>query len=77
MKTVHEQAASYGRSLDYGRNHMIVRETEAEAREYADELVSKLDEDKGKAIENVRLIQHPWVWPARREIVSLLIWKDL
>ena len=51
MKTVHEQAASYGRSLDYGlRVHMIVRETEAEAREYADELVSKLDEDKGKAI---------------------------
>ena len=51
MKTVHEQAASYGRTLDYGlRVHMIVRKTEAEAREYADELVSKLDEDKGKAI---------------------------
>jgi len=51
MKTVHKQAASYGRTLDYGlRVHMIVRKTEAEAREYADELVSKLDEDKGKAI---------------------------
>jgi len=51
MKTVHEQAASYGRTLDYGlRVHMIVRKTDAEAREYADELVSKLDEDKGKAI---------------------------
>ena len=51
MKTVHEQAASYGRTLDYGlRVHMIVRKTEAEAREYADELVSKLDEDQGKAI---------------------------
>ena len=51
MKTVHEQAASYGRTLDYGlRVHMIVRKTEAEAREYADELVSKLDEDKGKVI---------------------------
>ena len=51
MKTVHEQAASYGRTLDYGlRVHMIVRKTEAEAREYADELVSKLDENKGKAI---------------------------
>jgi alkanesulfonate monooxygenase len=51
MKTVHEQAAGYGRTLDYGlRVHMIVRETDAEAREYADELVSKLDEDKGKAI---------------------------
>ena len=51
MKTVHEQAASYGRTLDYGlRVHMIVRKTEAEAREYADELVSKLDEEKGKAI---------------------------
>ena len=51
MKTVHEKAASYGRTLDYGlRVHMIVRKTEAEAREYADELVSKLDEDKGKVI---------------------------
>lgn len=51
MKTVHERAESYNRTLDYGlRVHMIVRETEVEAREYAQELVSKLDDDKGKMI---------------------------
>ena len=51
MKTVHERAENYNRTLDYGlRVHMIVRDTEAEAREYAQELVSKLDDDKGKII---------------------------
>ena len=51
MKTVHERAEKYKRKLDYGlRVHMIVRDTEAEAREYAQELVSKLDDDKGKII---------------------------
>ena len=53
MKAVHERAATYGRTLDYGlRVHMIVRDTEAEAREYADYLVSKLDEAEGKAIRD-------------------------
>ena len=51
MKAVHERAAAYGRVLDYGlRVHMVVRDTEAEAREYADYLVSKLDDEQGKAI---------------------------
>ncbi len=51
MKAVHERAEHYGRVLDYGlRVHMIVRETEAEAREYARELVSKLDDDIGRQI---------------------------
>ncbi|MBO6716424.1 MAG: LLM class flavin-dependent oxidoreductase [Rhizobiaceae bacterium] len=51
MKAVHERAAAHGRTLDYGlRVHMIVRDTEAEAREYARELVSKLDDEQGKAI---------------------------
>ena len=51
MKTVHERAVNYNRTMDYGlRVHMIVRDTEAEAREYAQELVSKLDDDKGKII---------------------------
>ena len=51
MKTVAARASDYGRTLDYGlRVHMIVRETEAEAREYARELVSRLDDDQGKAI---------------------------
>lgn len=51
MRAVHERAQSYGRTLDYGlRCHVIVRESEAEAREYAQELVSKLDDDKGEQI---------------------------
>ncbi|MGB0208080.1 MAG: LLM class flavin-dependent oxidoreductase [Candidatus Puniceispirillaceae bacterium] len=48
MKTVNERAEQYDRTLDYGlRVHMIVRDTEAEAREYAEMLVSQLDDDTG------------------------------
>lgn len=45
------RAAKYGRSLRFGyRAHVIVRETEAEARTYADRLLSKLDDAQGTAI---------------------------
>ncbi|MGO4914948.1 LLM class flavin-dependent oxidoreductase [Pseudogemmobacter sp. W21_MBD1_M6] len=51
MKAVHARAEAYGRTLDYGlRVHMIVRDTEIEAREYAEHLVSKLDDEAGRAI---------------------------
>ena len=51
MKAVNTVAERYGRTLDYGlRVHVIVRDTEAEAREYADHLVSKLDDEYGKLI---------------------------
>jgi alkanesulfonate monooxygenase len=51
MRTVHARAAHYGRVLDYGlRVHMIVRDTEAEARDYANELVSQLDDEEGRKI---------------------------
>ena len=51
MKTVNARAESYDRTLDYGlRVHMIVRDTEAEAREYAAELVSRLDDEAGREI---------------------------
>ncbi|NNE75138.1 MAG: LLM class flavin-dependent oxidoreductase [Acidimicrobiales bacterium] len=44
-------AAGYGRTLRYGlRAHVIVRETEAEARAAADRLVSKLDDEVGETI---------------------------
>ncbi len=53
MKAVHAVADRYGRTLDYGlRVHVIVRDTEAEAREYADYIVSKLDDEQGTAIRN-------------------------
>jgi alkanesulfonate monooxygenase len=51
MRVVHERAAHYGRVVDYGlRIHMIVRDTEAEAREYAEDLVSQLDDEVGRQI---------------------------
>ncbi len=51
-----ERAANHGRTLKYGyRAHVIVRETEEEARAYADRLLSKLDEEAGKAIREKSL----------------------
>ena len=46
-----ERAARHGRTLRFGyRAHVIVRETEAEARTYADRLLSRLDDAEGAAI---------------------------
>jgi alkanesulfonate monooxygenase len=51
MRDVNAVAETYGRTLDYGlRVHMIVRDTEAEAREYAEHLTSKLDDEYGQLI---------------------------
>ena len=51
MKAAHEAAERYGRTLDYGfRAHVIVRDTEAEARDYARYIASKLDDELGQAI---------------------------
>ena len=45
------RAAAYGRTLRFGyRVHVVVRETEAEARAAADRLLSKLDAATGEAI---------------------------
>lgn len=53
MRDVNARAQAHGRVIDYGlRVHVIVRDTEAEAREYAAELVSKLDDEKGTEIRN-------------------------
>jgi len=51
MRDVHKVAESYGRTLDYGlRVHMIVRDTETEAKEYAEHLVSRLDDEFGQLV---------------------------
>jgi alkanesulfonate monooxygenase len=51
MRAVHNRAEARDRTLDYGlRVHMIVRDTEAEAKEYADYIVSKLDDEYGRRI---------------------------
>lgn len=53
METMSEKAAAYGRKVDFGlRVHVIVRETEEEARAWARHLVSALDDDKGEEIRN-------------------------
>ncbi len=52
MRSMSEKAASHGRKIDFGfRTHVIVRETEAEARTAADRLISKLDLAKGAEIK--------------------------
>jgi alkanesulfonate monooxygenase len=53
MAGMAEKAAKYGRAIDFGlRVHVIVRETEAEARVAADRLISRLDLAKGEEIKN-------------------------
>ncbi len=53
MADVSERAAHYGRVIDYGlRVHVIVRETEAQARAAAAQLVSRLDDAFGAEIRN-------------------------
>lgn len=52
MRVMSEKAAAYDRKIDFGfRSHVIVRETEAEARAAADRLISKLDAAKGAEIK--------------------------
>ena len=53
MTDLSGRAAEYGRKIDFGlRVHMIVRETEEEARAAAERLVSKLDDEFGTEIRN-------------------------
>lgn len=53
MSEMSDLAAGYDRTIDFGlRIHMIVRETEEEARAAADKLISKLDAEKGEEIKN-------------------------
>jgi alkanesulfonate monooxygenase len=52
IRTMSEKAAAHGRTIDFGfRSHVIVRETEAEARAAADRLISKLNREKGEEIK--------------------------
>lgn len=51
MTNMSEKAAGYNRTLDFGlRIHVVVRETEEEARAYADSIISKLEVAQGKEL---------------------------
>jgi len=53
VEDMNARAAKHGRRLKFGyRAHVIVRETEAEARIAADRLLSHLDDKDGEAIRN-------------------------
>ena len=48
MSNMSAKAATYQRKVDFGlRVHVVVRETESEARTYADSLMSKIDAETG------------------------------
>jgi alkanesulfonate monooxygenase len=52
MRDLSRRAAEFGRTIDFGlRIHTIVRETEREARDAAQRLVSKLDDAVGQMIK--------------------------
>lgn len=52
MAEMSAYAREFDRKIDFGfRSHVVVRETEAEARDHARSLLSKLDLDVGKAIK--------------------------
>ena len=52
MRSMAAKAARHGRTIDFGfRSHVIVRETEAEARAAAERIISRLDSAKGLEIK--------------------------
>lgn len=52
MQDMAQRAANHGRTIDFGlRIHVIVRETEQEAKEYARQLMSKFDAETGAMLK--------------------------
>ncbi len=53
MQDVSERAKAHGRKIDFGlRIHVVVRETEAEARAWARRMMSRFDAGQGAALKN-------------------------
>ena len=53
MQEMSSRAAAYGRKMDFGmRLHVVVRETEAEAKAYTKQLMSKFDAEMGEKLKN-------------------------
>lgn len=87
MQDVAGRAARYGRTVDFGlRIHVIVRETEAEARAWAKHIMSKFDPVRGQALKNAS--QSSWSLGVKRQnelredadadgFVEQLLWTDI
>ncbi|MEZ0539375.1 LLM class flavin-dependent oxidoreductase [Fibrella arboris] len=87
MQDVSERAARYGRTVDFGlRIHLIVRETEQEARAWSRHIMSKFDPARGAALKNAS--QSSWSLGVRRQnelreaadpegFVEPLLWTDI
>ena len=87
MQDVAKRAARYGRQVDFGlRIHIIVRETEAEARDWSRHIMSKFDSVRGAAMKNSS--QSSWSLGVRRQnelrenadndgFVEPLLWTDI
>jgi len=53
MRDMSARAAAHGRTVDFGlRIHVIVRDTESDARAAADQLICKLDDDTADALKH-------------------------
>ena len=53
MQDMSTRATRHGRTIDFGlRVHVIVRETEAEARQYAKKLMSRFNAERGQELKN-------------------------
>ena len=87
MQDVAERAARVGRTIDFGlRIHVIVRETEAEARAWSKHIMSKFDPVRGAALKNTS--QSSWSLGVKRQnelreaadsdgFVEPLLWTDI
>jgi alkanesulfonate monooxygenase len=87
MQDLSARAAAHGRQIDFGlRIHVIVRETEDEARTYARKLMSKFDPVKGAEIKS--RAQDSWSLGVHRQnllrenadmegFVEPLLWTDI
>ncbi|GAB3782174.1 LLM class flavin-dependent oxidoreductase [Spirosoma horti] len=87
MQDVAKRAARFGRAIDFGlRIHVIVRETEAEARAWSKHIMSKFDPVRGAALKNAS--QSSWSLGVKRQnalreeadadgFVEPLLWTDI
>lgn len=87
MQDVAERADRLGRTIDFGlRIHVIVRETEAEARAWSKHIMSKFDPVRGAALKNAS--QSSWSLGVKRQnelrqmadsdgFVEPLLWTDI